>query len=95
MFLLLLASLSLNVFSSEVITLAKTTPNQDLRFIMTDSDLSSIIEKSWNSHPCKLRWSSNILGQKEYVAPESCRAELMKIFLNAGYRPLDRLTFIK
>ncbi len=93
MYLFLLTSLSL--FAAEVVTLSKTVSNQDVRILVTDNDLMLSTEKTWASLPCKLRWSSNLLGQKEFWTPETCRAELMKTLLNAGYKPLDNRTFIK
>jgi hypothetical protein len=93
MYLVLLTSLSL--FAAEVVTLSKVTSNQDVRIIATDNDLMLSTEKIWASMPCKLRWTNNLLGQKEFWTPETCRAELMKTLLNAGYKPLDNRTFIK
>lgn len=94
--LLILSLLSMNLFAAEVATLNLARATKELNISFTDEALFQAAEKQFMTHPCRLKTNMNInINMREISVPDTCRAELTKFFLNAGYKPIDARTFIK
>jgi hypothetical protein len=87
--------LSFSLFAAEVVTLSKSRTGPEVQFMATDESVVQAVEKTFLTHSCKVRTNLTATTLKEYFVPSSCRAELMKIILNSGYKPLDARTFTK
>lgn len=94
--LMLLSLFSGFVFAAEVATLQTNKTTKEILIYMTDESLFQNAEKQYMTHPCRLKSSINMsINMRESFVPSSCRAEITKFFVNAGYKPLDARTFIK
>jgi hypothetical protein len=87
--------ISLALMASEVTTLNLTRNKTELLLMTTDESLTASLDKTLLISPCKPR--QNLIGAvlRENYISTNCRAEVIKIIINAGFKPLDARTFIK
>jgi hypothetical protein len=83
---LILIIFSMARLAAEVTTLNLTRNKSELLMVTTDETLMATMDKLLLISQCKPR--------ENFVAI-SCRAEMIKLILNAGYKPLDARTFVK
>lgn len=87
--------LSLHLMAAEVTTLNLTRNKSELVLMTTDESVTATLDKALLISPCKPR--QNLIGGtiRENFFSLNCRAEITKLILNLGYKPLDARTFIK
>lgn len=91
----ILLFLSLSLMASEVTTLNLTRNKTELLLISTDETFLATMDKLLIIGQCKPRQNLVAMGLRENFVSVSCRAEMIKLILNAGYKPLDARTFVK
>jgi len=51
-----------------------------------------VLDKQYMAHPCRVRSTQNGANPiiRENTVARSCRGEIVKFLLNAGYKPIDQ-----
>lgn len=84
------------LWAAEVATIQRLGALKDIQISVTDDELFAAAEKLYVAHPCRFRTVMGLANNlREITVPGSCRAEVTKFFINAGYKPLDSRTFVK
>lgn len=91
-FLLLLICLTNAVYAVEVAILDTSSKLTELQFTLTDDALFQVLDKQYMAHPCRVRSTQNGANPiiRENTVARSCRGEIVKFLLNAGYKPIDQ-----